>query len=297
MLILLSETPRVTLADGPVSPLNAVWHGTLHHRITLPQFGHLMLIFPLGDVACVSSGITLDASRYAWLTPTLNHRPVTLETYPNPVPLAVLWLSPPFVTEMADFLKIPNDLSQLLNGLPLVQGDQLSAIVAELANACRSCRAPEIIEDIFLEVVGQVLWLMRLRHQALERLAKHRHATITDLLPRLLQARQFIEARYPQKLKIRDVADQIGLSEFHFARLFKTAFDITPRQHIIHLRLDAARGMLERSASTVTETAFHVGYDSLSSFIHAFSKRFGLTPAQYRAITKSEQDSTSIPTD
>jgi AraC-like DNA-binding protein len=299
VLISLSAIPRVTLGDGPVSPLNVVWRSELRQRITLPQLGHLMLMFPLGDTAFVCSGLTIDASRYVWLTPTPNHQPVTLDIldpHIDQVPLCVLWLSPPFIAEMARFLNIPDNMQQLLHGLPLVQGDQMSAIVAQLASACRSRLTPEIIEDLFLEVVGEVLRLMRLRHQALQYLAKHKHDTIADLLPRLLLARQFVEACYAQELRTQDVANHVGLSEFHFARLFKAAFDITLRQHIIHLRLDTARRLLELPGSTVTETALHVGYGSLSSFIHAFSKRFGLAPAQYRALAKSEQDLTSVQT-
>lgn len=134
-----------------------------------------------------------------------------------------------------------------------------------------------------MEVVGEVMRLMRLRHQALLRLAQHKDSTTADLLSRLLQARQFIEASYTERFKTRDVADYVALSEFHFARLFKTAFDITVRQYVIRLRLDKARHLLEQPQSTVTGVALEAGYGSLSSFIHAFTERFGASPAQYRA--------------
>jgi AraC-like DNA-binding protein len=285
----LSEIPVITPVDGPISPLNAVWHGELRQRICLPQFGHLVLIFPLGETAFACSGTTIEPAQYVLLTPTADHRPVTLtilEPYADRMPLLVLWLSPPFVAEIARFLNIPDNLQQLLHGLPLMQGDQISAIAAELAAASLSGLMPDIIEDLFLEVVGEVLKLMGLRHQAMQRLAKHKHGTIADVLPRLLQARQFVEASYSEEFRTTDIAKFIGLSEFHFARLFKAVFDSTLRQYVIHLRLDAARRCLELTQNTVTETAFQVGYGSLSSFIHAFTKRFGLSPAQYRAQVK-----------
>lgn len=296
MLVLLPETLPITPIQGPVSPLNAVWRGEPHRRVALPQLGHLMLIFPLGDTAVSCSGITVNPGRYVWLAPAPDHRPVTVDTLEpgaDRALLLVLWLSPPFIVEMAQFLGIPDNLHQLLHGVPLLQGDQMSAVAAELAAACRPPLTLEITEDLFLEVVGEVLRLMRLRHQALERLAGHKHATVADLLPRLLQARQFVEARYTQDFKTQEVADYVGLSEFHFARLFRTAFDVTLRQYVIRLRLDEARRLLEQPAATVTETAFAVGYGSLSSFIHAFGRRFGRSPAQYQAQVKSAQDLTS----
>ena len=286
MLIQFSEPPPVTPLDGPVSPLNAVWHGELCRHVCLRQLGHLLLIFPLGESAFSCAGITVEPSHYILLTPGTNHPTVTLdllEAQAEASRVLVLWLSPPFLAEMARFLDIPDDLQQILHGQPLLQGDPTSSAAAELAAACHANFDPENLEDLFLEVVGEVLRLMRLRHQALQKMARHKDGTVADLLPRLLLARQFIEARYAEDFRSQEVAERAGLSEFHFARLFRTAFDISPRQHVIHLRLDAARRLLEIPGNTVTETAFQVGYGSLSSFIHAFSKRFGLSPAQYRA--------------
>lgn len=244
-----------------------------------------MLIFPLAESAISCQGVAIPPSHYLILAPTSPYQVVSIERLEanDDVPrLLVLWISPPFIADMARFLQIPARLQHLLHGIPLLQGDQLSTTVRELGEASRRAFSRDDQENLFLEVVGEVLRLLRLRHQALMGLAKHKSNTIDDLLPRLLQARQLLEARYTHPWKNAEIAASVGLSEFHFARLFKTAFDITLRQHIIHLRLDAARRQLEDSASTVTEVAFGVGYGSLSSFIHAFTKRFGLSPAQYQ---------------
>jgi AraC-like DNA-binding protein len=289
MLILLNDIPPVTPVLGPVSPLNAIWYGTPRQRIRLPQPGHLLLVFPLNDTTVSCSDITVSGRQYILLAPSPDSQPVHLDVLgpdADQAQILVLWFSPPFITEMAGFLQIPDNLQQLLHGLPLLQGDQLSMVVAELAANCRLAPIPDILEDLLLEIIGELLRLMRLRHQALQRLASHRLDTVADVLPRLLQARQFVEARFSQKFKTREIADSIGLSEFHFARLFKTAFDVPVRQYVIRLRLDAARRLLEQPEASVTGTAYSLGYASLSSFIHAFTSRFGISPAQYQAWLK-----------
>ncbi len=139
--------------------------------------------------------------------------------------LLLLFLSPGFIAEMADFLSIPASLGRLLHALPLLQGDAISPLLQLLA-ADHTQRNRQEIEELFLEVVGQVLHLIRLRHQTLLSLGSHKQNTVTDLLPRLLQARQFIEARCLEPIKTKDVATHVALSEYHFARLFKTAFDV-----------------------------------------------------------------------
>jgi AraC-like DNA-binding protein len=202
----------------------------------------------------------------------------------------VLLLSPGFILDMADFLKIPPGLNQLLHNVPLPQGDELSYLLAELANACKFPMQLALADELLLDVVGEVLRLLRLRQQALDALAQRKQSTIDDLLPRLLQARQLVEARFLDDLKVEDVAMAVALSEFHFARLFKAAFGESLYQFIKRLRLDEARHHLLANDVSVTELGLQVGYSSLSSFIHAFRRRFGLSPAQYREQLQNEQD-------
>lgn len=272
--VLTDKIPSVP-AVGANSPLNGIWRGSIEQPVTLSATGHLLLIFPEHPISF--AGISIEPEQYVVFTPSAD--PITISKFGrNPAHLLILWLSPPFITDMAEFLGIPADLQALLQGVPLPRGDQISALVRQMVEVAFSA------EEMMLEVVGEVLRLMRLRHDALQKLAHHRHETITDLLPRLLQARQYIEARYSEQFKTAEIATMIGLSEFHFSRLFKTAFATTLRQFVIRLRLDAARHLLEQPDMTVTTIAFQVGYGSLSSFIHAFTRRFGLSPAQYRKL-------------
>lgn len=272
-------------AGGPVSPLNALWLAAPAAPVALPQWGHLLLVFPLGEAVVSFPDVTVDAGYYVLFAPTESGM-LTIDSVirsADDVAGLVLWLSPPFIRDMARFLDIPDALEVLLSGLPLLRGDQMSAILAQLAACCRAGGTAEATEGLFLEVIGEVLRLMRLRHRALLALGDHRQSTVADLLPRLLRARQLVEARYTEKLKVKEVADYVAISEFHFARLFKTAFDTTVGQFIIRLRLEKARRLLEQPGATVTETAVAVGYGSLSTFIHAFRGRFGLSPTQYQA--------------
>ena len=146
------------------------------------------------------------------------------------------------------------------------------------------------VDEGLLEVVGELLRLLRLRQQALAALVQRKQSTVDDLLPRLLQARQLVEARFLDDLQVADVAGAVALSEYYFARLFKAAFSETLYQFVKRLRLDEARHRLLASNVAVTELGLQVGYSSLSSFIHAFRRRFGLSPAQYRTQWQNEQE-------
>lgn len=64
---------------------------------------------------------------------------------------------------------------------------------------------------------------------------------------RLCLARDLLhEVHDDEPLTVRDVAREVGLSPFHFIRLFEAVFGLTPHQYRIALRLDRARDLLAR---------------------------------------------------
>jgi len=276
MIVLRSTPLRPDTADH-VSPINALWYGQLPRTMPLPQLGHLFLIFPIEETMLTLADTKLDSKHYLLL-----HHSVTLKnlrSLENSSPLLILMISPGFIKMMADFLDIPADFNTLLHAVPLKKGDSISSLLDLLA---KNIDTTEEANDIFMSIIGEILRLMRLRYEALLKLSQHKQNTIADILPRLLQARQFIEAEYSEAIKTEDVARYVALSEYHFARLFKTAFETTVHQYVLRLRLNQARYLLEANDS-VTDVSLSVGYNSLSAFITAFRKYFGLTPSAYRA--------------
>ena len=293
MPVLATRSFAAMLPDGNCSPLNSIWLGTVARPLQLPQLGHIFLLFP-GDTAVSCNNTTLNPTQYSLLTNP--NEPITLAPAAVGQPCGqtlVLMLSPGFILDMADFLNIPPGLNQLLHNIPLPQGDELSYLLAALAQACAPPFQPDMADELMLEVVGEVLRLLRLRQEALLSLATRKQSTVADLLPRLLQARQFVEARYLEAIKVADVAGYVALSEFHFARLFKAAFNMSLHQYIMQLRLDEARRCLLTAEYlvdfSITDLSLQVGYSSLSSFIHAFKRRFGLSPANYQTQFQNEQ--------
>ena len=294
MFIQFDRLPTAVSITPPLSPLNGTWHGVVADPTQLPQAGHLLLLLPLGQTAVSLANITVPPDHYLlWLTSELVGEPLWLEGVEDRTAALLVWLSPGFVSDMADFLSLPPLLTPLLNGVPLRRGDPLSEVLAMLAEVTAEKRPLAEQEEWLFEIVGQVLRLLSLRHQALLSLTRRKPATRADLLPRLLEARQRIESGYLDALTTADVAAAVGLSEFHFGRLFRAAFDVTVHQFVMRLRLDAARRALvvgdDAGNTAVTAVALHVGYSSLSSFIHAFRRRFGVTPTQYQARHVSQK--------
>ena len=278
-MILLRTKPLSTdVTDQPISALNTVWIGVPPLTMPLPRLGHLFLVYPLDESRISIAGTVVDRDHYLFLTHDEPYQLVNLRPEDTTSRVLMLGVSPGFVEQMADFLDIPAEFGDLLHAIPLPRGDMLSELLQSLALVTDD---PDEADDLFLDIVGQVLQMLRLRHRTLLGLAQYKQTTIIDLMPCMLQARQFIEARYLEPIQTQDVAKHVALSEYHFARLFKSAFDVTVHQYVLRLRLNEARRLLEASDLRVTDIALEVGYNSLSAFIHAFRRYCGMSPSAY----------------
>ncbi|HZX97280.1 MAG TPA: AraC family transcriptional regulator [Myxococcales bacterium] len=102
-----------------------------------------------------------------------------------------------------------------------------------------------------------------------------------DSFRRLLRARDAIHARYAEPLDLRALAREAALSPFHFLRLFRAAFGVTPHQYLTRVRLEAARRLLLADAP-VTHVCFEVGFQSLGSFSALFARKTGMAPTAFR---------------
>jgi AraC family transcriptional regulator of adaptative response/methylated-DNA-[protein]-cysteine methyltransferase len=81
------------------------------------------------------------------------------------------------------------------------------------------------------------------------------------------------------------LAQDAGLSRFHFHRLFKLATGLTPKAYAKAFRAARVRRELARGAG-VTEAIYAAGYGSNSPFYAGATQELGMRPAEYRARGK-----------
>ena len=113
---------------------------------------------------------------------------------------------------------------------------------------------------------------------------------VTQAIPRLELARRLMEARCDEPLDVEMISDAAGYSPFHFIRLFRQAFDVTPYQYLTEQRIHRAKHLLSKGEMTVTEVCFAVGFQSLGSFSSLFARRVGYPPAVYRTRLTQTRD-------
>ncbi|HVF34987.1 MAG TPA: response regulator [Candidatus Saccharimonadia bacterium] len=81
-------------------------------------------------------------------------------------------------------------------------------------------------------------------------------------------------------LGVEQLADEMHADRSQLFRKCKELFGVSPSEHLRNARLERAHGLLEARVGSVSEIAYAVGYDSLSSFTRAFKARYALPPSQ-----------------
>ncbi|MFC0337489.1 transcriptional regulator, AraC family [Kushneria avicenniae] len=97
----------------------------------------------------------------------------------------------------------------------------------------------------------------------------------------LMRACDYIRAHLDQELSLERISAAANLSRYHFLRLFRAQFGMTPHQYVISCRIDAARGALEAGA-TPGDVALRYGFADHSHFNRRFKRIHGVTPFQYQ---------------
>ena len=100
---------------------------------------------------------------------------------------------------------------------------------------------------------------------------------------RLVRVLEYIEAHLSDRLDLRVLSREAGISPFHFAALFTKAVGATPHRHVQHLRLEAAKAMLRDTDKSTLDIALTCGFANASHLAAAFRRQFSQSPTEYRS--------------
>lgn len=92
---------------------------------------------------------------------------------------------------------------------------------------------------------------------------------------------ELMDARADHNLSIDQLAQVAGLSPTHFARAFKQSVGRAPHQHLMSLRLERARRLLELPDAGLSEVAQRAGFADQAHFTRFFKRQFGMTPGAF----------------
>ncbi|MCG9547993.1 helix-turn-helix transcriptional regulator [Vibrio harveyi] len=95
-----------------------------------------------------------------------------------------------------------------------------------------------------------------------------------------------MEKHHSENIELNDLAKAAFMSRFHYVRIFKQMYGVTPRSYLRDMRIKKAKVLLKEGHS-ITDTCFQVGYESLTTFSSVFRKSTGYSPKAFQKMYKS----------
>lgn len=99
---------------------------------------------------------------------------------------------------------------------------------------------------------------------------------------RLRRIKELVDAKLEDDLSLDEMAQSIGLSTAHFARMFRKSTGETAHQFVRRQRIARAKSMLRDRATRILDVAVACGFKTQQHFAQVFRDTCGISPTAYR---------------
>ena len=99
---------------------------------------------------------------------------------------------------------------------------------------------------------------------------------------RLRRIKELIDAKMEEDLSLDEMAQSVGLSTAHFARMFRKSTGKTPHQFVLRQRVERAKAMLRVPDARILDVAVACGFKTQQHFAQVFRDVWGVSPTEYR---------------
>lgn len=99
------------------------------------------------------------------------------------------------------------------------------------------------------------------------------------------QIADYVESHLGSELTLATLARVAGISQFHFARLFRKRFGTPPHAYVQQRRVERARHMVLNSDLPLKEIVCTTGFYDQSHMTKSFKRSFDATPTELRRLT------------
>ncbi|MDG5787135.1 AraC family transcriptional regulator [Evansella sp. AB-P1] len=99
---------------------------------------------------------------------------------------------------------------------------------------------------------------------------------------RSTRIKEYINSHYFENIHAETLASKFGISTRYMNDIFKSYYNVTPMQHLQHVRINRAKSLLIDTDKEIVSICFEVGYETLSTFYRSFKNTVGMSPHKFR---------------
>ncbi len=139
---------------------------------------------------------------------------------------------------------------------------------------------PHLNTELFYSIAECIVSDQLYVFEKLGRINFKKQVTNQELFRSLQSAKEFIDEHLFADLNLDVLASTAFLSKYHFIRLFKSVYNYSPYQYILHKRLNLAASLL-RKGKSVSEVSIEMGFSDVPTFSKAFKRLFNESPSHF----------------
>lgn len=160
---------------------------------------------------------------------------------------------------------------------PLPTVDELGLFLKSTLN--RSNNLINYKESYFYDIAERVISSQNGFIRKLKSMSQIKFSTREEIIRRLYFAIEYINDS-PNKIFDLDVISSIScLSKYHFSRLFKEIYGMTPWNYHFEIKMNYCKSLLINNTISIRELSEKLGYSSISAFSRSFKNYHGYAPS------------------
>ncbi len=98
---------------------------------------------------------------------------------------------------------------------------------------------------------------------------------------RIAKAIDYINEHFKEQPSLDTIASEIGISSFHFQRLFTQWAGVSPKKFMQYLSIGYAKELIKKEHTTVLDVAYKTGLSGTSRLHDLFMSIEGMTPGEF----------------
>ena len=145
----------------------------------------------------------------------------------------------------------------------LIPNFRMSVVNTELENFYKNINSENDTDIVLQEFMKSLNLFLSSKINKVKNLNTSKKDTSIYLWEKLEKSKMFILNNFSSQINLQDMADSAQLSKFHYSRVFKDFYAITPNTYLKEIRLNEAQKLLNKAHYNLNDITLKCGFNDV----------------------------------